>query len=506
MKNSRPRFLFILFLLIFPIIALRDEVLGQARPTRTPGVEPTPTPKPKANPTNGPIRPGRTVKDDPATVTKTVYERVVVRPKPNKGYLSVLAHPAATVTLTPLSENRKNTTPIKRNIQEKDGSLNLIHLIPGRYKILIEHDDYEPFSDTIEVEPASPDFFVARDRMISKYGDIRIGGVLPGAKVFLDGKLTDTSNASSGNSTIYIDKVPVGKYQLRVSKDGFVDYEKAIEVFPGKEVFEPVQLVLAIATLNIESQPGARIYVDGEEKTTILSDGKVSITLTHGPHKIRATKEGYQEWSKDLTLSRANNPLNLPISLIPIPISAEGNWDPVLDKDSKWYPRNSGWKFNKSGALIKGDKIVLFDTELNSDFNNYQNFKLEFDVVFNNGKGVAWVARAKDPNNYYLFEIIGPGGGAPTFNFYICQEGKLQSKGRQRVVEKMDNKDDTFHITFVARGNRFETRMTIASAPSAQPHLIGIFEDNSFSVGGVGFRGKDQSEALLQTFFVIPLK
>ena len=70
----------------------------------------------------------------------------------------------------------------------------------------------------------------------------------------------------------------------------------------------------------------------------------------------------------------------------------------------------------------------------------------------------------------------------------------------------MDKKGDSFHITFEAKGNRFDTRMTIASAPSAKPHLIGIFQDDSFSYGGVGFRGKDSSEALLQTFFVIPLR
>jgi hypothetical protein len=149
---------------------------------------------------------------------------------------------------------------------------------------------------------------------------------------------------------------------------------------------------------------------------------------------------------------------------------------------------------------------VLFDTESSRDFNTYRDFKLEFDVTFANGKGVAWVARAKDANNYYLFEIAGAQAGAPTFHFYTCRNSKLEWRDSQRIVEKIDKPGDSFHIIFEARGNRFDTRMTIASAPSTNPHLIGIFQDDSFSYGGVGFRGKDQSESLLQTFFVFPLK
>jgi len=115
------------------------------------------------------------------------------------------------------------------------------------------------------------------------------------------------------------------------------------------------------------------------------------------------------------------------------------------------------------------------------------------------------VARAKDPENYYLFEISGP-LTSPKFHFYVCRNGKLEWKDTQQIVEKMDKKGDSFHFIFEARGNRFDTRMTIASAPSAQPYLIGIFQDDAFSYGGIGFRAKDLSESLLQTFFVMPLR
>jgi hypothetical protein len=204
-----------------------------------------------------------------------------------------------------------------------------------------------------------------------------------------------------------------------------------------------------------------------------------------------------------LALSLANTPVVEFANLIPIPNSAEGDWQPSQGA-RKWFPQTAGWRFDASGALIKGDRMVLYDTEASLDFNTYRDFRLEFDVVFANGRGVAWVARAKDPNNYYLFEISGLASGRPTFHFYVCQDGKLEWKDSRSIVEKINKPGDSFHIIFEARGNRFDTRLRIAGAPSVNPHPVGIFQDDSFSYGGIGFRGKDQSEALLQTFVVIP--
>src|SRR5262249_40395235 len=146
-----------------------------------------------------------------------------------------------------------------------------------------------------------------------------------------------------------------------------------------------------------------------EEKAIIPADGDIAIPLPPGRHAVRVSKEGYQEWKKDLTLSLANNAVSERATLLPIPNSAEGDWQPALGP-RKWRPQPAAWRLDASGALIRGDKPAFFATESGRDFNTYRDFKLEFDVVFSNGKGVSWVARAKDPNNYYLFEIAGARG------------------------------------------------------------------------------------------------
>ena len=480
------------FVTLILLVALSMTGLAQKRTDRS-----NTTTKPE---TAGPKRTDRTVAESERVkvITKTEFVRIAVNP--NKGYLSLVAIPKATITLAPLAASQKKAIPIKEVIKDPDGSLNLINLLPGKYKLTIEHEDYLPFTETIQVDAANPATFVALNKMVSLFGEIRIGGIPPGSKVFLDEK---PANLLQENQAAIIARVPVGKHRLRISKDGYVELNKELDIQPGKESFVSAQLELAMVTVSLIAQPGARVYAGGEEKAIFPSDGRVAISLPPGRHSIRVLKEGFQEWSKELSLTLANNSIVERVELAPIPSSAEGDWQPSL-AGRKWFPQTPGWKFENSGALIRGDKVVLFDTESGRDFNNYRDFKLEFDAVFSNGKGLAWVARAKDQNNYYLFEIVSP-QNSPTFNFYVCRDGKLEWKDSQRIVEKMDKKGDSFHIIFEAKGNRFDTRLTIASVPSARPHPIGVFQDDTFSYGGVGFRGKDASESLLQTFFVIPL-
>lgn len=492
------RFLFSTILGVLVVVSLSTNGFGQKRSDRNKTDD-----KPTPTSTAGPKRTDRTVPESERVkvITKTEFVRVAVNP--NKGYLSLVAVPGASVTLTPIVTSQKKGAQIVEVIKDIDGSLNLINLLPGKYKLTIEHEDYTPFSDTIQVDPARPDTFVALNKMISKYGVIRIGGLLPGSKVFLDDMAIRPADLTQENQNATISKIPIGKHRLKISKDGYADFAREIDVLPGQQAFVSARLDQAQITISLVSQPGARVYAGSVEKAIIPSDGRVAFSLPPGKHSLRVSKDGYQEWVKDVSLSMANNSIAERVELVPIPSSAEGEWQPSL-AGRKWFPQTSGWKFEASGAVIRGDKLVLFDTDSSRDFNFYRDFKLEFDVVFSNGKGASWGVRAKDSNNYYLFEISNP--QSPSLNFYVCQDGKLEWKDSQRIVEKLDKKGDSFHITFEAKGGRFDTGITIASAPSAKPHMIGVFQDDSFSYGGVGFRGKDQSESLLQSFFVIPLR
>ena len=261
--------LFISSGLILILCAVYSYPQGPKRPK-------TDDPKPDPGTSSGPKRP-KSTGEEVKTITRTEFRTIVA--KPNKGYLSVVAVTSATVALIPI--NQKGST-INEIIKDKDGTLNLINLVPGTYNIVIEHEDYEPYSETRKIEPGLLDTIIPRFKMVSKYGAIRIGGAPPDAKIYLDDKLIGPSRMTQDNQNIVIPKIPVKKYNLKITKSGLVDFTQEIDVTPGREQFVTFNPELATVTLDIISQAGTRVYVGNEDKGTIPSDGKLTIPLPPG--------------------------------------------------------------------------------------------------------------------------------------------------------------------------------------------------------------------------------
>ena len=455
-------------------------------------------------PDTAPARPKRgeaiIEKEDPSESkpNKEVRIKVVT---PNEGALVLWIVSEATVTLTPL-QNKNEGAP--RNYNLGQGNKLTIPLVsPGRYKISVSHPDYNVFIDTITIVKGAPTALAVLPLLVSKYGSINVVGAPAGAKILLDGLDLDPASAKSTNDAITIDRVPVGKHQLKVFKEGYDELNTPLEVFPGKPTPLSAKVEPAVVTVIFDSEPGAKLYVNNEEKGAAQADRKVKVSLLPGSYRVRLTKEGYEDWKKEITLSLQNRTVTESIPLTPIPESAEGDWTPEYGS-KRWSSEPGNWKFDSTGARIKGDSVVLYATEAKREFNFYKSFTLTFHFQFD-GRGAAWVARAKDRNNYYFFELNGPQSANPgALIFYVCRDGVLKEQDRKRVPGKLV-KDDQFRITLEAHGNQFIVWLHTNTNPTSDSrgNRIGIFQDEAFPIGGVGFRGKDGTEMLLKSFNVI---
>lgn len=417
---------------------------------------------------------------------------------PNEGALVLWIVSEATVTLTSLQNQKEGA---RRNYDLSQGNKLTIPLIsPGKYKISVSHPDYNLFTDTITIVKGAPTALAVLPLLVSKYGSINVVGAPAGAKIWLDSRELDPQSIGE---TITIERVPVGKHQLKVSKEGYDELNKPLEVFPGKPTPFSAKLDPATITVIFDSEPGAKLYVNNEEKGAVQVDRKVKVSLLPGPHRVRLTKEGYEDWKKEITLSLENRTVTESIALTPIPESAEGDWTPEYGS-KRWTSESGSWQFDSVGALIRRDVAVFYKTEEKREFNFYKGFTLTFRFQFD-GQGAAWVARAKDRNNYYLFELNGPQSANPgTLIFYIYRDGVLKEQDRKKVPGKLA-KDDQFKITLEARGNQFIVWLYTNSNPTSDSkgNKIGIFQDEAFPIGGVGFRSKDGLEMLLKFFNII---
>jgi hypothetical protein len=188
------------------------------------------------------------------------------------------------------------------------------------------------------------------------------------------------------------------------------------------------------------------------------------------------------------------------------------------EKLPKWIPSNIGWDCGERGEgekkaygrSIKGDNVGLFKTKnTRNDFNMYQNFSLHFDVRFIGKKGVAWIVRAQDINNYYLFELSKSEKlGQSVLDFYRVEKGNAVLNTRDsRIVHIADveNDRDNFSITTEAIGDQFVVEISYSSRSGSNSEKLQSFVDKTFTCGGVGFLPKNGREVLLQQLRVTPL-
>ena len=164
----------------------------------------------------------------------------------------------------------------------------------------------------------------------------------------------------------------------------------------------------------------------------------------------------------------------------------------------------------ENGALyISGAAVALFkDATETRAFNVYRDFTWSFDLGFGKGKRAAWVVRALDTKNYYLFELTTAKSERRQwlFNFYLCRDGKLELKDSRDVVENLETPDDSFQLKVKVVGNQFSHTINIASRPQLGELPLGSFTDNTYSYGGVGFQAINGTEIKVLSFVIIPEK
>ncbi len=125
----------------------------------------------------------------------------------------------------------------------------------------------------------------------------------------------------------------------------------------------------------------------------------------------------------------------------------------------------------------------------------YRNFNLELDLTLINGKGAAWLLRARNEKTFYLFQLSGPNAGTPnTFRCFRIENGVPTLLKSDRIVQKLDVPKDQLHIVIEAREGRVTHSLSLLSAPAVQPIPVSVLEDASLGYGGIGLTAVDGEE------------
>ncbi|MFY9223583.1 MAG: hypothetical protein WAQ98_13005, partial [Blastocatellia bacterium] len=90
------------------------------------------------------------------------------------------------VVITTGAANAEVLVNNKKYASDKDGATKFIDIKPGTANLIINHPDFEPFKESINLEKGRAITKIVN--LISKYGDIKLGGIPEGSAIFIDGE------------------------------------------------------------------------------------------------------------------------------------------------------------------------------------------------------------------------------------------------------------------------------------------------------------------------------
>ena len=464
---------------LFSIALIATALIGQATAQRQPEAA-----RPNPRPPEVEVRPARRMPPPPPRSPRGL---MTARDRTN-GVLFVITNPPSAEIVI---KNIQGET-VKRT-RADDGELRA-ELPGGTYLVEVTSPELTPYTSKIVVKPGG--IRVVTADLNLNTGSIIIGLIEPDAVIYLDGEKLD--DWKRNENMVEIEDVLQGKHVLRITHPTILPYEKEIEVQASSSTIVMPRFMAATSELFIKSNPGVAVYVDGQLLGNTSSDGRLKISaLRAGEHDLKLWKEGYEEYRERI---RVQPGLTEFVKQLKLKKTYAAFADFFLHGGSAWTLPKS-WEVKSGKMIVRGPEIGLVADRI------YKDFKLEFDVSLLNGKGAVWVIRARDENNYYVFQLSGSKGAAPnTFRSYVCRDGKLQLINSTKVAEDISQPGDSFHIVVEAKGGEIRHFIETVSNPSDKGiHLLDVLVDSSIAYGRVGFSTKENEEFVIYSFVAEPI-
>jgi tetratricopeptide (TPR) repeat protein len=260
----------------------------------------------------------------------------VLPPVSVRGFVNIESKPpGATVYLDDRKNEPLGTTPW-------NGALD------GKHKLIIVAQGYKDEERDINPDPSHISDFVFSLSQQHYLGWVEVRSNVAAADVYMDGR-----DAGSVGRTPYLANVTPGKHTIIVTKEGFTEGVKDVNIVAG-EVHK--------FDFPLEKAPIGFIHVGGTsiEGAIVKLDGKVVCQAApcrfqspDGEHTVNVEKPGLKTYSRKMTIVRATE-TELSVKLV----VAEGKTDVI-------------WKYAFAAAFITGG--IVLGLQANSTYNDIDN-------------------------------------------------------------------------------------------------------------------------------------
>lgn len=132
-------------------------------------------------------------------------------------------------------------------------------------------------------------------------GTLQVEASVPGATVALDG---DTLGPAPQRR-----ELGPGAHRVRVTKDGFLPWEREVDVVPGRSAHVAARLEAETARLRVDADvPGANVFLDRKfiGTTPVETSG-----FSPGTHRLNVSADGYEMYAETLDLGSGPHELTV---------------------------------------------------------------------------------------------------------------------------------------------------------------------------------------------------
>jgi hypothetical protein len=356
--------------------------------------------------------------------------------------------------------------------------------------------DYEAYQTSFMLSAKQP---VILDVPLKyRFGSLKIvtaEDALEGAKILVDGK-PQKVRLDKANSAIIIDKVEPGARLIAFDHPDYVLYERNARMVADTEYTWSFAPERPLVDLDIQTDADTTIYVDNEPKGVTTSDGKLKRSdIKIGRHEVRLVKNGYEEYRRAFNFE-FRKPVKVNEVLVPKRPSTDFHDEFEVADASRWTVAGGGTKIESGRLRVANSPALTYATNT-----FYWDFTMQFNLKFSNNAGAAWVVRAKDPDNYYLFYLSSSQGKIPNkFLTYIVRNNTFDpmkpvdsvtivvsaQKGDEYTVRIEANKNVINHVIIPSAMNETDKKNRLVG----EEVQLGTYTDknSSFLYGGFGFR------------------
>jgi hypothetical protein len=373
----------------------------------------------------------------------------------------------------------------------------------GTYIIEVTAAKYYPHTEPkVSVSPSQA-------RTVKAYLKRTTGSVIIGlgqveseaTTILIDGQqpssLKVKVNIMKEENQIELEDVPEGVHTMSINNPNIAEWRREkVQVSGGKKITVAPRFQMAVVNLTVKSEPGAEIYLDDRMLGKTSEQGEIRIPdQKPGQHTIRAEKDKFVSAQKTDNFKIGDAVIEVTLNRI----KSSPEFSDYFTAGLGLWDAPKTWQVVHGRMTVKSSEVGLVKDKV------WDDFKMEFDISLVNGRGAAWMVRARDKKNYYLFQLSGPAGTNPkTFQTYIYQNGQSKLLKSEFVVDDLSHSNDQIHIIIYAKGPTITHLIKLSSSHTANPEKLSTLTDSAFSFGTVGFGAIDGEEFVVRFVNVTP--